>query len=750
MNIVPSTDPIRGLIARLENPKQPAPAELPARKGKNSNAGHVVFRSILSDAMTPEGLDALRDSALAQLNANSLAMGRDKLGSGDGQEWYRRQPEGRGAELEGDRYHMPKRVLFEMTYRNNVIWRKYLLPGLFTESNRTLPIAGRACRQMIARAEKTFLSVDPIISARAVNRSTGEVSPIDEAVATAGERYFQFKANEADVKGLLSRSFERAFVAGECIIKTRHKSRYNYYRTSLPVLVDGVGKVVLGANGDYIIEDQDTFVYQMLPAEDGMVAEADQSKPPVLERDGKTELRPDYTFQWKENILRKQTSYTGPSSEIVPMQDFICGPFEKDIHEAEFIGEYMSVSPFDIVQTFGGDILAGLGTEEALEETHELIRLLTDMASDGPGLKTIGEGSKTELREAGYDIPQAGHSRSEVAECYLERDADNDGSPEQIMLVVDIVRKKLIFCDYLQNVTDDYARPYTPVTIDRVDGRWHGIGMMERLEHLQQSVDLWLNRASFASSSTGTSVFFNASNVYEGDKWPAGGMALKFNSGEAWHLKPGKTAEETLAYVTVPEVKMDEFLEIMNLNMQMASNEAGILGNNDMQTAGLDSSKTATGVRDTASKGDEMFYSVTSNLNTCIKSFVEKWATILFKRMGDEEAYEWSEGDTRLTDILRKSDVRRLKYYFSLNLTGGKNEQTVQAMEMALPQVMEWAAQPWQLMAASLPMLEVQLKALMIPNAKSVLESMVNAKQQLEEAAMMQAQAEVGPPAPTL
>ena len=329
-----------------------------------------------------------------------------------------------------------------------------------------------------------------------------------------------------------------------------------------------------------------------------------------------------------------------------------------------------------------------------------------------------------------------------------------DGSPDQIFLVIDVKRSKLIYCDYLQNVTTDGRRPFDVVTVNRVDGRWHGIGMMEKLEHLQQSVDLWLNRASFASSSTGTSVFFNPSNVTEGDAYPEGGMPLAFNSGMTWHLKPGKKADETLSYITVPEVKMKEFLEFMSLNMQMASNVAGVLGTNDMQAAGLDSSKTATGVRDTSAKGDEMFDHYTKNLGAGITSVIQRWAGILFSRMPEEEAYEWTEGETRLTDILRKTDAQRLKYFFSLTLTGGKNEQTVQAMQIAIPQVQTWAQQSSAMMQASLPLIEAHLKALLIPNAKAVLDAMVIAQQQQEAMMAAQAQAEQeavkGLPAPTL
>ena len=728
--------------------EQPKPSEGKTSAKQSRKRDCVVFPSILSDQMPDEDIAKMVDFAMESLDGAERALGRTITGDSEDRGNWWEQPDARIGYLGGDGFSNPsrsffgKRELFELTYHNNVEWRANVLGNLFSESNRTLPIARRGTRQMAARAVRNYFSVEPWIKATGTNKPDGAIS-LDEQVAVAGERFFLFKSRESGFKNVMQRAVERAFVQGECVLKTRHTTKFNYYRTSMSILVDEMGKVVLGSDGDYIVEGKDSFSRpEMEPDAEGMVAEVDPNSPLFLDRDGKTPIPLGSRFEWRDSLLRKHTTYSGPTTEIVPTRDFICMPNEKDIHDAQFIAQLISISPFDIVNTFGAEIVnESKTTAERLAITNNFIQLLSDMDGDGSSAKTSNDFARPELNESSSYMNRIdfGNSRSEVAEVYMEYDADGDGSPEQVFMAIDRRRKKLIYCNYLQNVTDDGQRPFNVLTVNRVHGRWHGIGMMEQMEHLQQSVDLWLNRASFSSSSTGTNAFFNQDNVYEGDRFAGTGMDLPFNTGVVYHLKQGKTAADTLQYVTVPEVKMREFLEFMNLNMQMAANEAAILGTNDMQAAGLDSSQLATGIRDNTAKGDEMFGLVTSHLDNDITRTVQKFAGVLFANMNEEEEYQWSEGDTALLDTIKKIDVSKLRYHFTLTLTGGLREQTISALQVALPQVMSWSQLPSQMMAASLPLIEAELKALQIPNASAILQAMVIAQQQIE--AQMQAQA---------
>jgi len=754
----PETSQVNQFIKKID---PNSPKDAPVKENKFQKMESVVFPSILTDQMNHEQVESMITFAVDQILGLESALGRNiiQVGNNGEPDWWREGRSNTGTIENTARSFFGKRQLCSLTYHNRVEWRAYVLGGLWAESNRTLPIARRGTRQMCARAISTFFSVEPWVKASPTNKPDGSVSVGDSEVGVAGERFFQFKSKEARLKEVAERAVERAFVVGECVVKVRQATKYNYFKTSQAILVNEQGKVILGKDGDYIVEGMDQFVYKqrgivdeesgeaMADDEGNEMTEPDVEKGLFLERDSETMIPPNSRFEWRKGVTRKHTSYSGPLAELVPMTDFLCSQTEIDIQTAPFIAQLVSVSPFDIVATFGQEQLAGItDNKQKVTTMASYIKLLTEMESDGPSPKTSGDMLRSDLGEQTSDgiIRTFGNSRSEVVECYMEYDADGDGSPEQVFLVLDRKRRKIIFCDYLENITADKKRPFSVLTVNKVDGRWHGVGMIEQMEHLQNSVDLWYNRASFSSSSTGITTFFNPGNVTEGDRYAAGGMSLPFNTGEVYHLKPGKLAADTLQYIVVPEVKMKEFLEFMNLNMQMASNEAAVLGTNDMQAAGLDTTKTATGVRDSAAKGDEMFKLVTSHLDSGINDLVQKFAATLFHFMDDQEAYEWSEGDVRITGLLKKTDVRRIKYFFSLTLTGGKNESINAAMTIALPQVMAWAQQPWQMMAASLPLVEAQMKALLIENAPAILRDMVSAKQQIEQMQMqaMQAQAQ--------
>jgi len=109
--------------------------------------------------------------------------------------------------------------------------------------------------------------------------------------------------------------------------------------------------------------------------------------------------------------------------------------------------------------------------------------------------------------------------------------------------------------------------------------------------------------------------------------------------------------------------------------------------------------------------------------------------------MSEVEAYEWSEKDTRLTGILKRTDANRIKFFFEITLTGSKNEQVQTALSIALPAVQQWSMQSSTMMEASRPLMENYLKAMQMADGPTVLKAMVTAKKSEEEMAAQAAQA---------
>ncbi len=90
---------------------------------------------------------------------------------------------------------------------------------------------------------------------------------------------------------------------------------------------------------------------------------------------------------------------------------------------------------------------------------------------------------------------------------FLHFDADEDGVQEDIVIMIDRKNKRPLFYDYVANRTPNGKRPFDVIRVNRVDGRWHGIGTMEVFQPLQEVVDLLVNRWSLSQSRSGN-VFF--------------------------------------------------------------------------------------------------------------------------------------------------------------------------------------------------------------------------------------------------
>ena len=117
-----------------------------------------------------------------------------------------------------------KRSRFDATFMNDVSWRPWTMgvDNIFMSSNIVVPLARRICRQMIARAKKSFFGSDPWVS---VEPTPGLGDPVEEEQAERIERYARFKLKESNSKGAMGRAIAQALILGECAVKTTYMVR---------------------------------------------------------------------------------------------------------------------------------------------------------------------------------------------------------------------------------------------------------------------------------------------------------------------------------------------------------------------------------------------------------------------------------------------------------------------------------------------------------------------------------------------
>ena len=666
------------------------------------NEKRVPFKTALSEQMTGEQEQAMVDHALKRLDDLEHELGRDLVLD---QTWATSPSMSTTsvAQKAGDTF-LGKRSRYEDVFENNVDWRPFVFGGIFKESNLVVPLARRIARQMVARAQNYFFETDPWFAA--------EPEGVEDTVLSEKiDRFAKFKLRQLGSKKNKERAIRGAMKRGEAVVKTTHVIRDQLFQTYAQVLIDAEDNPILAQDGDFILNSDtwqaptevDPATGQPIPG----------TGPEVLKRDGVTP-KPE-TLLYREQIVpRRQVIFQGPESPVVFYKDFLCPLTAPDVQQADAIAHLYDKPVMELVDLYTkGGMLDSTGKDrlEAVQKTVELIRELT--ANTGEP-KSGANQSDRPGDDRGSDTRDSGEPVVEMAEIYLWYDANGDGILENIMLVVDRKNRVPVFYDYVPNVTIDGLRPFEVVRINEVEGRWYGEGVMGMFESTQNIVDLLVNRWNFSQSGSGRVTFWRPDMTLEGRANPN----LVLNGGQTYSLAPNAKAEDALSVVYLTDNKFDHLERMFEFFMQVAMNESGVANSNDAQTAGLDTQKLATGIRNIEKAGQEMFAPFISDLEPSLEAILKRELLVLFANLDKKEIFTYLDADTetgkeiqRLEEITPEQ-VRNLTLNVSLLLTRYKGEQQLIQGEQASAIVERFYTLPVQIQPFVAQFYRNQLKAI--------------------------------------
>jgi len=667
-----------------------------------------------SYVLTRDQEEELVDHAMKRLGELENELGRNVAATGD---WW--LDDGLGAEAVNDaegrvraeRTFMGKRRLFDLMFQNNVEWRTRLLGGIFAESNLVAPVSRRITRQMTARAVNYFFATDPWFAIY----PTGE---FDRVRADKADRYTRWKLDQAKLKRSLEMGIERSFVCGEAVMKTTWANREQPYRTQAVVLIDEMGREILATDGDVILES-DLWIPQIV--EDPETGEQMMNDVMVLKRDGMTP-QPINPIWEERTINRRITQYKGPEAKVVHYLDFLCPLDAEDVQTADCVVHLYDMPVMDLADQWKKS--SGPGADEANEATIKAIRMIEEL-SQASGEPKSGQNTVDNLAGSGH-TNNRGDRRApvaEIAEFHIRYDADGDGLLEDVMLVVDRKTRTPIFYDYEANVTPDGLRPFAVQRVNEVPGRWYGIGSMEMFESGQQIVDLLVNRWNFSQSKSARVDFWNPHNTLEGRANPN----LQLNWGGTYTPAPNKTARDCLESVYLQDMKGEQVNQLSQFFMQLMMNESGVQHANDGQTAGMDSTKLATGIRNLEKSGQELFSLFLGHLEPGISGTLQKMVRIIFANIDQLEVYryfeegEGGEGGQEIR-MIDPGDIANMEIDARPLLTRYRGEQILESSVRAVELVERYYAQPPEIQMRTQKLFQDMLKALQVSGVDEIIQ----------------------------
>lgn len=711
-------------------------------KSSQSEAGKekpsVVFPSPLQ--LTYEQERRMVEHAEKRIRVIEKQLGRDVTSHAN---WYGEGEDQTIKQAAGS--FMGKRQLYEMTFHNQVDWRAQLIGGIFAESNLTVPLSRRIAQQQISRAANYFMGTDPFFAAYPVGKS-------DEPIADIVDKYCKFKAKQSDLKGTFLSNIEGAIIRGETVTKTIYKQDWTQFEKEAEIAIDPNGEPYVAADADYIYPtDRWILIQESMPMQDedvdmegmeGMEAPDAPMMPTreyyVLERDGRTELPSgvaspqDYVFE-KRIVSRKQVRYRGGESTSIYYKDFIAPLDAPSLDEADLCAHLYDLPAIDIASLYVSALQSSEGetTRETAAKIFESLQELTRLdekhksfkgrerpeLGESPGDPTASSTSG-EMDDGLEEYAEGAEPMVEIAEVYLHFDANEDGVQEDIVLMLDVKNKRPLFYDYVANRTPDGRRPLDVTRVNRVEGRWHGIGTMEVFQPLQEVVDLLTNRWNLSQSRSGNVVFWNPELTLEGEENPN----LDLNGGETYTPKGNIDPEQILKVIPLYDIKGREIYKEIEFFMQVAINMSGVSHVNDAAMLGMDTAKLATGVKNIERSGQELFSIYLSQLQEGLENILKRFCLYTLAYMEEREVFLYTEDQNSAMLEFSPEDIEsQVDMDIRLEMTRYKNEQELMQAQQATQKVVEFYSLPVELQQRTSQLYRQMLKAMQVAHVDEII-----------------------------
>ena len=696
----------------------------------------MVFPTPLS--LTYEQERRMVDHAEKRIKALEKQLGRDVTSHAN---WYGEGENQTIKQAAGS--FMGKRQLYEMTFHNQVEWRAQLIGGIFADSNLTVPLSRRIAQQQISRAVNYFMGTDPWFAAYPVGKS-------DEPMAGIVDKFCKFKAQQSDLKGTFTASIEGAIIRGETVTKTIYKQDWTQYQKEAEIAIDPNGDPYVAADADYIYPtDRWIMVADGMQAEPSEMTDPVESEAPsvgasmpvrafVLERDGQTQLpygvpSPD-AFKFERRVVsRKQVKYRGGESTPIYYKDFLAPLDAPSLDAADLCAHLYDLPAIDIASLYVSALQSEEGetTREQASKIFESLQELTRLDEKHRSFKNqerpeLGESpgdptssSTSGEMDDGFDeYAQSGEPMLEIAEIYMHFDANEDGVQEDIVMMLDVKNKRPLFYDYVANRTPDGRRPLDVTRVNRVEGRWHGIGTMEVFQPLQEVVDLLTNRWNLSQSRSGSVVFWNPELTLEGEENPH----LDLNGGETYTPKGNIDPEQILRVIPLNDIRGREIYKEIEFFMQVAINMSGVSHVNDAAMLGMDTAKLATGVKNIERSGQELFSIYLSQLQDGLEKMLKRFCIYTLAYMEEREVFIYTEDQNAAMLEFSPEDIdSQIDMDVRLEMTRYKNEQELVQAQQATQKVVEFYSLPVELQQRTAQLYRQMLKAMQVAHVDEII-----------------------------
>ena len=455
---------------------------------------------------------------------------------------------------------MGRRCRYQDTYDNDLSWRKQTMKGsVFEDSNLTRGTTKRYVREMTAKVTDDLLGTTPFFGVVKRKETAG---PMAKAV----DEFLQERLDLSNIQQTLREGIRTALIRNEAVVKIRHEYRVSPYVGPAEVLCTyATGEPVTTPNGHFIYLNDD------LPEDPNMPGMVRLKKDPLFAMPIK---QATYVYKKLDALAQKNIICDGPEGSILDARSFLCPLTAPCIHKADIVVQLYDEDVENLREQFSGFEVWDRYESGSMETSGEMMPKVAHGEIDDDRRSSIVK-------------------RRRMAEVYIRCDADEDGSQEEIMLILDRDLGKAVFYEYLHNQMP--KRPFEVIPgIETVPNRWYGVGVMQALEDNALFIDAQFNRINLKDSQNASATFRNPHAVKD---WKSGQPTV-LGTKKIYDLEQGfdRDTNPPLFRINLNDETSERGWALMEKAEQDGSLQFGAIGAKDASASNLNNSRTATGI----------------------------------------------------------------------------------------------------------------------------------------------------------
>lgn len=576
------------------------------------------------------------------------------------------------------------------------------LGGIFSESWWSWNLPGRFVGELSSKLGDDLVGSDPFFAAMPENIDDPDRAELAKQV----ERKVQNEIAVSNLAAACAQAIRDGLTEGERCVQLSWQVKKTVYPGSATVLVDKDGEPILAPSGDYIYQFDDVldvlvdpkgnFVKSLQSAiQDGSVTmqpDADGNPVPQIPEpfamESRLEREPAFKMPdvpiWKffEELQQTITHKKGLVADTILPEDFIFDIYMPRLDDCPLMARSYDAPMKELEMTYPGS------------EYQRKLTLIGTGAMSHAG-KPIWENGE-QLRET------RDNEIMNVHETYYRTRINKDDENESwLFIVIDIINKIPLFVEYLGRMRMKKP-PFVLVRgFDSVTTRAYGVGLYEKLLDKTLAIDTFFNRLCLKSSKSGSVTWYHPDAFLE----TKAGKKLQIGGQQVYRAVRQTDVEYSKNNPPVDRVNLNEVDEYSRALMEdligACQLEIGIVSAGDASAAHLNSSETATGIRNIERTGNTVQKNTETMKADDLTEILEMAVDMILENMDPEEA-KWTPHEDKLA-TLNREEVRRLPRDVRLLLTKANASEGIEVAQQRLATLKDWVAQP--------PQIQKQLRA---------------------------------------